>query len=114
MDVGNRYNYLRPHTIFLLPRFQISAPVLANKTTAKIHHPKYIHVFVVGGTHIKSVLHQNEFISRFAWRRSLQEILYIAAFRYKYVVAGEWILALYRFRAPTIGLTAQCRYIKSK
>jgi len=84
MDVGNRYNYLRPQTIFLLPRFQISAPILANRNPpAKIHHPKYIHVFVVGETHIKSVLHQNEFISRFAWMRSLQEILYISAFRYK-------------------------------
>jgi len=71
----------RQYFFFLVFRFQ---PLfLQTKTPAKIHHPKYIHVFVVGETHIKSVLHQNEFISRFAWMRSLQEILYIAAFRYK-------------------------------
>merc|ERR1719458_1589029 len=53
MDVGNRYNYLRPQTIFLLPRFQISAPILANKNPCQNPPPKVHHVFVVGETHIK-------------------------------------------------------------
>jgi len=45
--------------------------------------------------------------------KSLQEILYISAFKVQ-IVAGQWILAPYWFnRAPTIGLTAQCRYSKS-
>jgi len=128
MDVGNRYNYLRPQTIFLLPRFQISAPILANRNPpAKIHHPKYIHVFVVGETHIKSVLHQNEFISRFAWMRSLQEILLMMMMTFLHCKFKKFFTyqllgtnSSWAVDFGTISIqgphnrTAQCRYIKSK
>jgi len=43
LDVGNRYNYLQPHFFFLI-RFELL--YLQIETPAKIHRPKYIHVFV--------------------------------------------------------------------